>query len=759
MVSGETFNSSNLTLQTYNQGTIVFDTATTTGTAFSMTNSTMTTGIGLRYDFPGVTAGRALYMTGPTSTGVTSGFARIDTAVGNVGQALAIVPTYTLAGGTAYGLYVPSVDNTSSANELRNIYSGITLTGNAAKVGFGIITNVQSTSTTGDTLYGGDFLADHNAAVTSGNSTLYGVKGRALNDGITDTNGATIYGGHFTATGNTGGTSTGYGVYATVSGSDNNYPFYSGVAFPTANTAGLCWDNAGESAIYDCNGTPTDLAENYGTNDTSIEAGDVVVMTGQAQQVLDAREGKITTKAYISKANSSYQSNVLGIVSTNPNQVYGEDGLFSPSENPRPVSLAGRVPVKVSAENGAITAGDYLTSSSTPGVAMKATQPGVSIGRALNDFNGSGIGRVIVYVDTGYADPTEALANLLIGNDGSLLGSNLNLEKITVATIGTFGGLVSASNFALDASLLNRTGSLASVPVNSNKVTLADTVNALNNAVNQNAQVLGAVQTNIASQSAHLAEVEQLSNSAIEQSRSLDEKVASTSANLTSLSSRIDELLASISGESNEGTDSGQLALTPPSELIATDSAVFTNVNVTENLSTLNLEALDATISATFKSLGETFLGRTTIAGDLSVDGTLSFTNGNAINALPTLYFQNSPLAEAVDFFNGLVTITKDGILNAQTIVAKEVIADEITVTDKSAGRSTILTGETEVAVFNNNVKADSIIILTPETVTSQPLVVSDKVEGVGFVVKIASPEDQDINFSYIVVGTQAAAQ
>jgi hypothetical protein len=52
-----------------------------------------------------------------------------------------------------------------------------------------------------------------------------------------------------------------------------------------------------------------------------------------------------------------------------------------------PVALAGRVLVKVSNENGAIAAGDYLTSaSSTPGHAMKATRAGRVIGMALESL-------------------------------------------------------------------------------------------------------------------------------------------------------------------------------------------------------------------------------------------------------------------------------------------------------------------------------------------------------------------------------------
>jgi hypothetical protein len=63
--------------------------------------------------------------------------------------------------------------------------------------------------------------------------------------------------------------------------------------------------------------------------------------------------------------------------------VFEETGI-----NYKPIALAGRVPCKVSTENGPIKAGDLLTTSSTPGHAMKANEPwrGGIIGTALEDF-------------------------------------------------------------------------------------------------------------------------------------------------------------------------------------------------------------------------------------------------------------------------------------------------------------------------------------------------------------------------------------
>ncbi len=100
----------------------------------------------------------------------------------------------------------------------------------------------------------------------------------------------------------------------------------------------------------------------------------------------------------------SYQANdptVAGVISSEPAMLIGN------SESKTPLALAGRVPVKVSAENGAIHRGDLLTTSNTAGHAMKATPhivagvafytPGTIIGKAMGELE-SGTGTLIVLV-------------------------------------------------------------------------------------------------------------------------------------------------------------------------------------------------------------------------------------------------------------------------------------------------------------------------------------------------------------------------
>ena len=131
----------------------------------------------------------------------------------------------------------------------------------------------------------------------------------------------------------------------------------------------------------------SDIAEHMPAAD-DITAGDVVV--------IDPEQDERVIKSY--KANDP---TVAGVISTAPAMLIGQ------ADSPSPLALAGRVPVKVSAENGAIQRGDLLTTAATPGHAMKATpvfvngipfyQPGTIIGKAMGELE-TGVGTIIVLV-------------------------------------------------------------------------------------------------------------------------------------------------------------------------------------------------------------------------------------------------------------------------------------------------------------------------------------------------------------------------
>jgi hypothetical protein len=94
-----------------------------------------------------------------------------------------------------------------------------------------------------------------------------------------------------------------------------------------------------------------------------------------------------------------YQLTVVGVYSTRPGFVGGR-GIDEPTTGQVPLAIMGVVPVKVSAENGAIQPGDLLVASATPAHAMRAdANPpnGTVIGKALGTLTqGTGVIQMLV---------------------------------------------------------------------------------------------------------------------------------------------------------------------------------------------------------------------------------------------------------------------------------------------------------------------------------------------------------------------------
>jgi len=170
-----------------------------------------------------------------------------------------------------------------------------------------------------------------------------------------------------------------------------------------------------------------DVAENYFVQDESIKGGDVVCLSENISLTVE-------------KCSQSYQNNLIGVISTQPALLMGND-----MQSARPVALAGRVPVKISLENGPIAIGDSLTSaSSTPGAAMKATGSGKILGYALEAFGTTtGTGTPDVDGGTSGVDAPStiyAFINLQDRSAGSLTvfeNSEGNLEVQTLTQTGT----------------------------------------------------------------------------------------------------------------------------------------------------------------------------------------------------------------------------------------------------------------------------------------------------------------------------------
>ena len=104
-----------------------------------------------------------------------------------------------------------------------------------------------------------------------------------------------------------------------------------------------------------------------------LEPGDVLVMGPSGQ---------------LARTNSPYDPAVMGIYSTEPGFVGGVTSVQDYTSKV-PLAIVGIVPCKVNTENGPIQIGDLLVTSSTPGVAMKASSApaGTVIAKALDEFS------------------------------------------------------------------------------------------------------------------------------------------------------------------------------------------------------------------------------------------------------------------------------------------------------------------------------------------------------------------------------------
>lgn len=130
----------------------------------------------------------------------------------------------------------------------------------------------------------------------------------------------------------------------------------------------------------------SDIAEVYRTRVADLIPGSVVSVDP-------------TLPSGVIRSRGGYDETMLGVISTKPGMLIGGDDLLDGKGGvPVFLALAGRVPVMVTMENGPIKPGDYLTSSSTPGLAMRATRAGPVIGKALTGFSGPGDGVVTVFV-------------------------------------------------------------------------------------------------------------------------------------------------------------------------------------------------------------------------------------------------------------------------------------------------------------------------------------------------------------------------
>jgi hypothetical protein len=454
----------------------------------------------------------------------------------------------------------------------------------------------------------------------------------------------------------------------------------------------------------------SDIASVYGSTDDTLTAGDVVSLDSQ-------------NKNGVVKATTGYDNTLLGVMSTHP----GVNLTDTVNGTPVSVAFSGKATVKVTDANGAIHAGDYLTSSTTPGVAMKATTAGQVLGRALEDFN-SGTGTIMAVINVSYADPLS---------NQQLSDANGNTSTTTVSTTAV----------TLPSSI-----QIGSTEVSG---TLADALVAISDTIATHEATISVLQTNVlqvATQEGQLADqvntIAQTTASNTAVLATTNDKLASTSAGLASLQEQINNLFATSSSTSS-------FVASSPADL---------------GLDT-NLGFGDATVSGTLNVLGRTTLQDVGITGNINA-GVLSIHGLNddgtaSINTLSgDLKVQDAGVG-GLDILSGKVVISKDGnVTVAQTLGAQTVNTQKLNIvtTDNSAstsaqltasaGEDTMTAGQKSLVIHTKAVTSKSLIYVT-FTGDYSPAIrywTDSKVAGTSFTVHVDAPVANDAQFNWWIV-------
>jgi hypothetical protein len=334
-----------------------------------------------------------------SATGAVTNYGGYFLAQGETGAGVKGEANSTAAAVNYGGIFMAA----GTASGTKGVYGEASGTGAIANYGGYFTTAGQS----GQAVYG---AATATGAVTNygGYFTAAGDTGTAVFGSATAVAGASAIGGRFEAGGDggaygvqavsTAATGNNYGIYASVISATGWAGYFNGgkgiyadrfsindavsaVAYNTIGTAAASHTAAGEitdnsdlfiasslevdgAAWFD--GGYTDLAEMVAYSGEG-EAGDVVVIDENNDNA-----AKLATKPY--------DQSVLGVLSTKPSLIITGD-----IKEGKLMAVAGRVLTKVTNVNGAIHRGDLLTTSSVPGHAMKATEPGSIVGKALGE--------------------------------------------------------------------------------------------------------------------------------------------------------------------------------------------------------------------------------------------------------------------------------------------------------------------------------------------------------------------------------------
>lgn len=380
---------------------VIFGEGTALGSSGILGRNTNSAGFGVTgWIVPGANGGTAIRALNFSPTGAAIG------VFGDVRSSGA--GTYAVQGwarsttGVTYAVYGLNDSTTDLAAGIYGFANG------ATGKSYGVYGKTISTTNGATGVYG-----------EAGGATglTYGVYGRT----VSNTDGTTAVYGEASGTGKSYGVYGSSANYVGVYGSGPSYAgFFSGRLYASGNVGiGIT-----PTAKLHVNGNIKAVLTNFAVKPlthvlydapSDIIGYDVAELFETNKEVIPGDVLTIDSNGKLKKCDKPNDTSVAGIVSSAPAilfegselQIAPEPFVFEKGTKP-PLSLSGRVLCNVSAENGSIVPGDLLTTSATPGHAMKTKQIGETngypiypqgciVGKALEPLK-EGKGKILVLV-------------------------------------------------------------------------------------------------------------------------------------------------------------------------------------------------------------------------------------------------------------------------------------------------------------------------------------------------------------------------
>lgn len=478
--------------------------------------------------------------------------------------------------------------------------------------------------------------------------------------------------------------------------------------------------------IVDCNSNPTaDFAEMYPA-EPGTEFGDVMTLGSKIVKTTKNEEIR-----QLVRANKPHDGHVIGIVSNNYDDFISVGHNISSADNPMPIALKGRVPVKISGNSDAIQPGDYITTSTEVGKAVKSTGDGVVIGKALESWEqGSIKNQIMVFVGIDYVvqsgDPfqlfTQGVSSAISAQIETLTAARVVSPVVQTSEIKPEPGKDLTIN--LDSQDNNSTTSseLSKLAIKGIKKAVVASIDAEGN-ISSNGTI-------------------QAQNGVFNNSITADTIKSNTT---DSLSDNLNDVQAKLTKLSQTNALPSISPPTPSDGLSSISHDVLTSHLIVTELA----DIYELSVQSNITSRSDTLR--------LIANSSISFfDNGTVFSKDGNLVTKGKITAKELEIKS------TDGVIAASISATGSATLNHLLL-PKTAGSSIISEGENEVKVYNSSLSEASLIYITPETdltIIDRPLVVKNRRlcnsldEGCDnyFTVAMSTNNHPDLKFNWLII-------